>query len=280
MPRFLTRILSEKGHREINEDTCLAQRIGNETYFLAVADGMGGKEGGEIASKLAISSVSEYIADSLSTGLLEADLKTIIKNAFLNAQTAIADYVNSSPDLKGMGTTLTILLLHDKKYTWGSIGDSRIYHLNGNEIKLMTEDHSYISDYFKSSRQDLPQRVLAQYGNIVTRIVDGGTDIPDIFPVKESFKLLKEGDFFLLCSDGLIIDKTINLDHVFKEILSKNSSLRRIAKNLVRWALENGSDDNISVVLGKFGSFKEKQPDEADYKTVRIVLNNMSIWNE
>jgi len=273
MSRFLTRVISEKGKREGNEDSCTSQRIGDETYFLAVADGMGGKKGGEIASKLVISNIAEYLKKKFKNEIIEDDLKGIIAEAFMIAQNAISSYNFIDPSLRGMGTTLCLLLIHNKSYVWGNIGDSRLYLIKGSDIKLITEDHTYISDYLKSGRQELPANILASYSNIVTRIIDGGNDEPDIYPSTKKCNLLDEGTMFLLCSDGLIIDKSIDLSHIFYNIISKNGSLRRISKSLVKWALENGSDDNISVVLGKYGISVDKKDDE-DYKTVRIILKS------
>jgi PPM family protein phosphatase len=276
MSRFLTRVFSEKGKREANEDSCTAQRIGDETYFLAVADGMGGKKGGEIASKLVISNISEYLKKTFKKNISDNDLKGIISEAFLIAQNAISSFNFNNPSLKGMGTTLSLLLVHNKSYAWGNIGDSRIYLAGNTDIKLITEDHTFISDYLKSGRKELPANVLASYSNIVTKIIDGGKDEPDIYPSIKKCNLLEEGNIFLLCSDGLIIDKSIDLSHIFYNIISKNGSLRRISRNLVKWALENGSDDNISVVIGKYGisSNRKDDEDEEDYKTVRIVLKS------
>jgi serine/threonine protein phosphatase PrpC len=275
MYEFLTGISSETGKREKNEDSCAAQRIGDETYFLAVADGLGGKDGGKIASKMVISSVSDFLRNTFKDSISKNDLKGILEEAFVIAQTTIGDYTSTFPELKGMGTTLTILLLHGKKYVWGSIGDSRLYFLHDADIKLITNDHTHTADYLKSGGEELPQVVMERYRNIVTRIVDGGKDKPDIFPLNKESNLLEEGDMFLLCSDGLIVDKSIDMGLIFHQILRKDISISQISKDLIDWALENGSVDNISVVLGKFARTIDKQNYE-DYKTIKNVPNNDS----
>jgi len=182
MHKFLTRISSEKGKRENNEDSCTVLKIADDTYVLAVADGLGGKEGGEIASKLVISSVSEYFINAFKKSVSEDDLKGILEEAFVCAQKSISDYTCNSAELKGMGTTLTVLLLHEKKYVWGNIGDSRLYLMQKDEVDQITNDHTYIADYMKSGGEELPNTVLSQYRNIITRKVDGGDDKPDIYP--------------------------------------------------------------------------------------------------
>jgi serine/threonine protein phosphatase PrpC len=252
MYKFLTSIYSEKGKRENNEDASAAVQIGDDTYFLAVADGMGGKDGGEIASKMVISSVSEYFSNTFKNSISENDLKGILEEAFHAAQTTIGDFTSNFPELKGMGSTLTILLVHGKNYVWGNIGDSRLYILQDTSIKLITNDHTPFAEYLKSGGEELPQKVMERYSNIVTRIVDGGKDKPDIYPLAEESNLLEEDSMFLLCSDGLILDKSIDMGPTFQNFIKNNVSMREISENLIKWALENGSDDNISVVLGKF----------------------------
>jgi serine/threonine protein phosphatase PrpC len=259
MYKFLTRICSETGRRENNEDECTALRIGGNTYLLAIADGIGGKEGGEIASKIVISSVSEYFTDTFKNYTSEINLKGWLEEGFLIAQSTIRDYIDNSPGLEGMGTTLTILLLDNKKYVWGNIGDSRLYLIQNDVAKLITTDHTHIAAYLKGGGEVLPQKVMDQYKNIITRIVDGGNDKPDIYPLEAESSLLQEDDIFLLCSDGLIVDKTIDLNHNFSQILKKNIPLAEISDSLIKWALSNGSDDNISVVLGAFTETNEME---------------------
>jgi serine/threonine protein phosphatase PrpC len=252
MYKFLTSICSEKGKRENNEDAYAALSIGNTAFLLAIADGIGGKDGGEIASKIVISAISEYFINTFKNNGSGINLKNSLGNAFLLAQATISDYIIKSPELKGMGTTLTVLLLDDKKYVWGNIGDSRLYLIQNEGINLITVDHTHIADYLKSGGEELPKKVLDHYGNIITRIVDGGNDTPDIYPLDNECNLLQEDDIFLLCSDGLIVDKTIDMGHFFSHIIKKNIPLSKISDNLVKWALENGSDDNISIVLGAY----------------------------
>jgi PPM family protein phosphatase len=259
MYEFLTRSDSETGIREKNEDACTVQKIGDGTFILAIADGMGGKEGGETASRIVISSVCEFFRNTFENFKRDYDLKGILENAFEIAQNTISEHTRSFPELKGMGTTLTILLLHDKNYVWGNIGDSRLYLVQDSDIELITDDHTQTADYLKGGGEELPQKVLDRYRNIVTRIVDGGKDKPDIFPLEKECSLLREGDLFLLCSDGLIVDKSIDMSIIFNQIIRKESSVIEISRNLINWALENRSADNISVVIGRYEKVKDQQ---------------------
>jgi len=270
--KFKTEFLTEEGLRDNNEDNYAVEKLAIDTYFLAVADGMGGKAGGEIASQIALTSVVEYLRNEFKKKDGNKKLREYLEKAFLVAQTAVSDKIVSTPELKGMGTTLTALLLSEGKYVWGNIGDSRMYLMSDGRMKLVTEDHSYIQDFFRNHNKELPPTVLAQYSNIVTKIIDGGTDKPDIFPSRDDSAIMKEGDFFLLCSDGLITDKIKDQSRYLEEIIVKSKELRKIAQKLVDSALENGSDDNITVVLGLYGELITKPPDD-DFKTIRIVID-------
>jgi PPM family protein phosphatase len=280
---FRTEKLSVKGRRNQNEDNCLAVILDKGTYFLAVADGMGGMSGGYIASKIVLSAIEEYLRNDLKITGNQESLKEILSKAFLIGQTRVADYIRMNPKFKGMGTTLTAVLIRDRKYAWANIGDSRIYLLSNRQMKLITEDHSYIQDYIKNFNKEIPETIISQYKNIVTKVIDGGLDKPDIYPENGEYENLNEGDLFLLCSDGLIINKVKDYSGFFFDFFEKKKTLKKIARTLVDWALYNGSDDNVSVVLGKQRAIKNgeieipltKQTDD-ELQTVRILTTKES----
>jgi protein phosphatase len=267
---FTSEVLSVQGLRDNNEDSCLSVRLENNAYFMGVADGMGGEAGGEIASKAVLKSVSEFLKKEIKNTDAAKGLKELLERSFLVAQTAIAEIVKGNPELQGMGTTLAAVLIKDNRYVWGNIGDSRVYLRNNNQLSLATRDHTYIEDFIRTHNKELPAAIIAQYSNIVTKIIDGGSDIPDIYPSSEIPLTLHEGDLFLLCSDGLIIDKTLDYSEFFEEMIYSGKSFADVAQNLVSWALENGSTDNISIVLGLYGNLKERES-KAEMKTVRIL---------
>lgn len=267
---FTSEVLSVQGLRDNNEDSCLSVRLENNSYFLAVADGMGGEAGGEIASKAVLKSVSEFLKKEIKNTNAGNGLKELLERSFLAAQTTISEIVKVNPELQGMGTTLAAVLIKDNRYVWGNIGDSRVYIRNSKQLGLATRDHTYIEDFIRTHNKELPAAIIAQYSNIVTKIIDGGSDIPDIYPSSENHLTLNEGDLFLLCSDGLIIDKTIEYSEFFEEMIYGDKSLAATLQNLVKWALENGSTDNISIVLGLNGILKERES-KAEMKTIRIL---------
>jgi PPM family protein phosphatase len=246
--------LSTRGRRTRNEDHCSAIRIGPGYYFLAIADGMGGISGGEVASRIVLSAIVEYLKTTRNQLSTSSTLKKTISEAFLIGQTVVADFIKVNRTYEGMGTTLVAVLIKDGEYVWANIGDSRIYILSGGVMKLLTEDHSYIQDYLNNTEKELPQYFLEQYQNIITKVIDGGTDKPDIYPADKNTEKVKGGDIFFLCSDGLILNKITDYSGVFREFVNCREPLGKTTKKIVRWALSNGADDNISIVLGKVKS--------------------------
>jgi len=268
-------MLSVTGLRHNNEDCCVARRISKNVFFFAVADGMGGKAGGEIASRIVLDAVCEYLTDEFGRENAEEKVKEIMAKSFLVAQTAVADYITSFPDLRGMGTTMAAVLVCNQKFVCGNIGDSRIYLFSDRSVSQITEDHTYIQDFKSKQNEPLPKAVIQRYQNVVTRIIDGGFDKPDIFPMERGFYEFKGGDVLLLCSDGLIVDKMCDYTFFLKETLGKSHSLKRTARYLVEWALTNGSEDNISVVLGSYGSANGESTENENQETIRILPKEM-----
>lgn len=274
---FKTATCTDIGIRKQNEDNCISLKLGDGTFFLAVADGMGGIAGGEIASKIVLESIEEFLKHDLMQSENPEKLKDILLKAYIIGQTAIADHVRANPVMKGMGTTLTCVLIKNNKYAWANLGDSRIYLFSDGNMKQITEDHSYIQDYLKKYNNELPVAILAQYRNIVTKVIDGGIDKPDLFPENSDSSDLKKGDSFLLCSDGLIIDKLKDYSGFFASHLKHRKKLQSIARKMVEWAKENGSDDNITVVLGKVKSVGKKRADPEDSKPEEENLDTVRI---
>lgn len=265
---FRTEVFTEKGPREMNEDSSIAVNFDRDCYYLGVADGMGGKAGGQIASRIVKHAIENCLKEGVGA-IQEKNQKKILEHTFTIAQSSIAAEIATRPELKGMGTTLTSVLIMNGKYVWGNIGDSRMYLLTEGRIRLMTRDHSYIQDYLSSNKEELPAAILNRYKNLVTRIIDGGKDIPDIYPEAE-YSVLKENDMFILCSDGLIPDKLLDQTRLFEDYARRYKTVHRMIRELILSALLNGSDDNITVVSGLKGELKVN-PAEDVSRTIRIL---------
>jgi len=243
------------GRRGNNEDNFCTAQINDDLLILAVADGMGGTVAGERASKLAIDTLLEtftdndYIRDSIW-------LKNLLRSAYAEIQKRIAQEVEDDPSLAGMGTTLTVaLVVEDRHVIFSNLGDSRMYILNKGIFQQTTKDHSYIQEYQDKNNGFISQEIIQNYSNFITKSLDGGKDVPDIFPVKEDFLKLKKGTLILLCTDGLILYQREE-SKLLRNIILDLHDIRATSKVLIENAHKRGSSDNITVILYEYGKHK------------------------
>jgi len=158
-----------------------------------------------------------------------------------------------------MGTTLTCVLGCDNQFIAGNLGDSRVYYLTDGEIKQVTEDHSYLREFEKEAGDDnIDPEFIEQYGHIINKTLDGTGDEPDFFPKDAPAYSLSEQDGFLLCSDGLIVDKLQDQKQLFKSYMLGTPDLKTAAESLVSLAYYSGSTDNISAVLAEAGTLERE----------------------
>jgi protein phosphatase len=217
------------------------KRRRNEDAFVrkpplfAVADGMGGAQAGEIASRLAAAAVRE-------TGVDEGAPEDRVRRLFDEANRRV--YTRSSEDesAAGMGTTMTVALVTDGTVTIGHVGDSRAYLIRKGALEQVTEDHSLVSELVRSGKLSPAEAETHPQRNVITRVLGTEPDVDvDTFSVPA-----EENDLFLLCSDGLtaMVD-----DQTVLEIVDRHrSDLDTALKELVRAANKNGGEDNITVI--------------------------------
>ena len=213
--------------REVNQDAFLAT-----DRLWAVADGVGGGPGGEVAARIAI--------EALSRGASTAD------ELERRAQDAAADVhavSRATPELYGMATTLTAALLTPRGLAVVHAGDSRLYRLRGGRLEQLTEDHALVDHLVRAGIISADRAASHPLRNMLTRAL--GRD-PDV----DYQRLLVEvepGDLFLVCSDGL--SKMVEDDEI-AAILGAHPSLETASLELVRAANAAGGRDNVTVVLG------------------------------
>lgn len=237
--------------RKGNQDNFGIYEIAEDALLLAVCDGMGGANGGEEASRLALEAFSEEIKAVLVPRIKEGkldcngvDLKLLLSNAVSCANKAVFGAANENPELSGMGTTLVALLITKSLSYWVNVGDSRMYKISENSIEQLTHDHSYVQYLVDIGKITPDEARQSTNRNIITKAVGAESEIePDI----ESVDMEGEQDtYFLLCSDGLtnmVSDKDI-ADIVFGE-----GEAEEKVNSLISAANTNGGADNITVVL-------------------------------
>ncbi len=242
---------SIQGRRDYNQDRYLFKQYTPGTYFFAVADGMGGMNGGEVASSLTLETADKYLTKLTEEGEHWTNLKGILKNLYSLCHKALELRVEEEPELKGMGTTLVCILVSNGNWAAGNLGDSRLYKYSNNVLNQISIDHTYVQDHINKHGDNLNPALMKRYGNVLVKAMDGKGDEPDIFPSDfESWELSK-GDQFMLCSDGLILDKMDLETSFFSKTLKNILNLKWKVTKLIDWAYSNGSTDNITALIVK-----------------------------
>ncbi len=230
--------------------------LAGEGYFFAVADGMGGIKGGEIASAAVLDAAREFLIRRFSAPVRSQQLKKIVRELYLAADGAIRAKQKENPQLAGMGTTLACLLAVGKRVVVGNIGDSRIYRLRDGRLSQITVDHTYVQEMITKTGARPDPGLVKRFGHVVTRSIEGGKEKPDLFPRDGIPYTLEEGDGFLLCSDGLIMDKSMDHASPLEKFLNPGVALEEAAVRMVSSALDAGSSDNVSVILARWGRLR------------------------
>ena len=229
--------------REMNQDYYYISNSLDEVQLYILADGMGGYNGGEIASKIAVETAKNYIENNFKE--IEKDRDSIIQllgSSMEYANMVVYEKSQEKPELHGMGTTLEICLIYNNKVYIGHIGDSRIYRIRKEFIRKLTQDHSYVQKLVKEGKITKEQAEVHPQKNMLTRALGCNAFVePDVM-VKGFLK----DDILVMCSDGLT--NMVKTDIIYQEA-SKN--IEQAPKELVRIANENGGKDNVTVVIIK-----------------------------
>jgi len=225
--------------RKINQDFVYTREttIGNLPNVFIVADGMGGHNAGDYASKVTVETMVEEIESSF-----EKNPVLIFGNAIEIANERIRRKASEEPELQGMGTTVVAATCMGKYLQIANVGDSRLYIVNEREIKQITRDHSLVAEMVRMGGLGPEEARKHPDKNIITRAVGAGKTVEaDFFSVE-----LEEGDIVLMCSDGLT---NMLEDEDIRMIVSGARDVAEKAYMLVNAANENGGKDNISVIL-------------------------------
>lgn len=231
-------MISDIGNkRSLNED--YAGYLEKENYKIyVVADGMGGHNAGEVASKMAVEAIVNYISENINN----KNYNEILKKAIKTANNEIYDFASTSEKLNGMGTTVTACLVINNKGFVANVGDSSCFLIRNNKIKKITKDHSLVQELLDLGTISEEEAFNHPKKNIITRAVGTSKEILiDVFEID----ILKD-DIIMLCSDGLTNE--IQKNRVL-EILNSAKSLKNACEKLVLEAKNNGGRDNITVLL-------------------------------
>ncbi len=215
--------------REHNEDSMLVS-----SPLFVVADGMGGHEAGEVASRIAVETMQQRIPKKASPEALAASV--------LDANEAVLRGAADGTGRPGMGTTVTAALIYDDEVVIAQVGDSRAYLLHENELQRITRDHSLVADLIEQGRLTEEEARFHPQRSVITRAL--GSDVnmqPDIYSLR-----VEKGDRLILCSDGL---SSMISDETIEAIMLENKYPQEACDELVDEALAAGGLDNVTVIV-------------------------------
>jgi len=236
--------------REGNED---AFRERPDLGLYVVADGMGGHEAGEVASKLTVQVIEAFIEDTRNADLNQTwpfpfDTRySLAANrliaAFRLANKKVATAITENPMLKGMATTAVAILLQPEGMAQvAHVGDSRVYQVREGQLRQLTADHSWVGEQVRAGVLSDDDAQRHPWRNVVTRAISGGDD-PEVDVLEVS---LKPGDRMLVCSDGL---SSVVQPARLTELMTQADDLSACADALIEAANDAGGPDNITVIL-------------------------------
>lgn len=238
--------------RKGNEDNLVAN---SEQRLFVVADGMGGHAAGEIASKVAVDSINEFVC--LTSGDQEITWPfglddTIsydgnrLKTAVRFANRKVLEATKEKSEYEGMATTVAAVLVDGASANLGHVGDSRIYLFRGGELSQLTSDHSWVNEQLLNGIISAEQARTHPLRNVVTRALGGKADLQ----VDMQTHAIKSGDVLLLCSDGLTT--MVPDEHIARILNDAGADIEAGGDGLVAEANARGGEDNITVLLLRF----------------------------
>jgi len=245
--------------RDHNEDAVFGDM---ELGLVVLADGMGGYNAGEIASELAIKTVTDMVSAGLqretrsdiddTSGLMRQSI--VLRNAIIRANKIIWQTAQTQPQCRGMGTTIATCLFHDDRVSIAHVGDSRVYRLRKNRFEQLTLDHSLMQELVDRGYFSHEEAMRSANRNYVTRAlgVESGVEVE----IQE--ETVKKDDIYMLCSDGL--SDMVEEEDIHLTLSTFSANLSTGGDQLVQLANTNGGRDNISVCLAQvIESFAESR---------------------
>jgi serine/threonine protein phosphatase PrpC len=222
-------------------------RQGNEDsgfvspQLIAVADGMGGHAAGEVASRIAVKVLQSLTPALTSEDIDEDSIEDLLMHSLHSIDSEISVVTDEDNEKRGMGTTLTALLIRDKYISLLHVGDSRCYRLRGNTLEQLSSDHTVIQELLDQGAISAAEAVEHPQRSMLTQVLRGDGDVTPVLQMYE----IKKGDRYLLCSDGLsgvLTEKEIKVG-------LKKSDKDEAVKFLVDATYINGAPDNVTVLI-------------------------------
>ena len=244
--------ISDAGPVRANNEDCLLND--DELSLYIVTDGMGGHAAGEVASRLAIEAIENFIRRSQEPGDfswpcgIDPELSysgNRLRTAIHLANRRVYRAADERDDYTGMGTTVVCALASGANVTIGHVGDSRLYLLSNGTLTVQTRDDTWAATVLAGLESDSPQLSVHPMRNVLTNVL-GAREQTDIHL---SERQLSSGEMLLLCSDGVhnVLD-----DSTLCGLMSQDASLEVIGRSVIAAALERGTRDNVTVIVARY----------------------------
>ncbi len=224
--------------REMNQDYMYSSEmpVGNLPNLFIVADGMGGHNAGDYASKYTVETIVDLISKSKQTEPI-----ALMEDAIVTANRMLLERANENAGLKGMGTTIVVLSVFGTHLFIGNVGDSRLYIIN-NGIQQVTRDHSLVEEMVRMGEMDKDIARDHPDKNIITRAIGAMPEVAvDFFEIE-----IEKSDKILMCTDGLT--NMVDDDEIRNIVIGQRDIVEK-AEKLVETANRNGGKDNITVIV-------------------------------
>ena len=222
--------------RQGNEDSAFVS-----AQLIAVADGMGGHAAGEVASRIAVQVLQKLVPTLTATEIDEDSVEDLLMHSLHSIDAEIAAVADEEIEKRGMGTTLTALLIRDTTIALLHVGDSRCYRLRGNTLEQLSNDHTVIQELLDQGAISQAEAAEHPQRSMLTQALRGDGDVTPVLQMYE----VKKGDRYLLCSDGLsgvLTDKEIKVG-------LKKSDKDEAVKFLNDATYINGAPDNVTILI-------------------------------
>jgi serine/threonine protein phosphatase PrpC len=233
--------------RQGNEDSGFVS-----AQLIAVADGMGGHAAGEVASRIAVEVLQALAPTLVSTDLDEDSVEDLLMHSLHSIDSEISAVTDEEIEKRGMGTTLTALLIRGKNISLLHVGDSRCYRLRGNTLEQLSNDHTVIQELLDQGAISAAEAVEHPQRSMLTQALRGDGDVTPVLQMYE----VKKGDRYLLCSDGLsgvLTEKEIKIG-------LKKTDKDEAVKFLVDATYVNGAPDNVTVLIADISDEAKTTP--------------------
>jgi protein phosphatase len=239
--------------RPENEDSIVVRP---EIGLAILADGMGGHQAGEVASRLAVDVIQRHLIEAFARAAAEGD-EGLLSEAIRKANAAVYEAARERPEYAGMGSTVVVAVFHGDKLYFGHVGDSRLYRYRDGLFTPLTRDHSVIQELVGRGLLTEAEARATIAKNLVTRAL--GVD-PDVEP-EMGEETYRDADVYLLCSDGL--NDMLSDDEIARLLAEHEPNLEEAARHMVDTANARGGPDNISVILARTKGRFMRRPEAA-----------------